>query len=379
MRGYDVRTGKRLVDLPHHSQPASSAPKRGRDGSLRTPVTLACGRRSAWTRSWASPTCRWSCRPATITAGTGPGNGLFGESIVAVDLKTGKRRWHYQFVHHGIWDWDIPCAPMLVDITWTAGPIKAVAQPTKQAGCTSSTAHRKAGLADRGASGREVRRAGREDQPDAAVLTKPPAFDRQGVSLDDLIDFTPELRAEAVKLVSRYKIGPIFTPPVVSKWEGPLGTLMLPSRRRRQLAGRRRRSRNADPLCLLERHGCTRAVPSMASARTWRTSEGRRRIPALRPGYGWRRAAAAAVAAQAARRPKAAPRLNVQGLPLVKPPYGRITAFDLNKGEIVWQIPHGDTPDNIREPSGAQGADHSANRAPRPDRDARDENTGHRR
>ena len=159
-----------------------------------------------------------------------PGNGLFGESLVAIDLKTGQRKWHYQLVHHGIWDFDIPCAPILADITVNGRTIKAIAQPTKQNWLY---------VFDR-VTGQPVwpieeRPVPKGDVPGewyAATqpfVTKPAPYDLQGVSIDDLIDFTPELRAEAVKLVSRYKIGPLFTPPPVSKWEGPRGLIMIPS------------------------------------------------------------------------------------------------------------------------------------------------------
>ena len=155
---------------------------------------------------------------------------MFGESLVAVELKTGKRRWHYQLVHHGIWDFDIPCAPILVDIVVDGKPIKAVAQPTKQAWLyvfDRATGQPVWPIEERAVEQSTV--PGEKTSPTQPFVTKPPAFDRQGVSLDDLIDFTPELKAEAVKIVSRYKIGPLFTPPVVSRWEGPLGTIMLPS------------------------------------------------------------------------------------------------------------------------------------------------------
>ena len=181
-------------------------------------------------RARHSSTCRSRCRPATTTAAIGPANGLFGESLVAVDLKTGKRKWHYQFVHHGIWDWDIPCAPILADITVNGKPIKAVAQPTKQGWVyvfDRVTGQPVWPIEERPVEKGDV--PGERYAPTQPFVTKPPPFERQGVSIDDLIDFTPELRAEAVKLVSRYKIGPIFTPPVVSKWEGPLATLMLPN------------------------------------------------------------------------------------------------------------------------------------------------------
>src|SRR4029453_5895660 len=165
-----------------------------------------------------------------VFGGHRPGNGLFGESLVAVDLKTGQRRWHYQLVHHGIWDWDIPCAPILVDLTIGGKRVKAVAQPTKQSWVfvfDRVTGQPLFPIEERPVPQSDVPLE--KTSPTQPVPTKPPAFDRQGVSIDDLIDFTPELRAEAVKLVSRYKLGPIYTPPVLSKGEGPLATLVLPN------------------------------------------------------------------------------------------------------------------------------------------------------
>jgi quinoprotein glucose dehydrogenase len=159
-----------------------------------------------------------------------PGNSLFSESLVAVDLNTGKRKWHYQLVHHGIWDFDIPCAPILADLNVDGKVVKAVAQPTKQGWVyvfDRVTGQPVWSIEERPVEKGEV--PGEWYSPTQPFVSKPPAFERQGVSIDDLIDFTPELRAEAVKLVSKYKFGPIFTPPVVSRWEGPLATLVLPS------------------------------------------------------------------------------------------------------------------------------------------------------
>ena len=112
--------------------PANSATTPGRRIPGPTPATPACGARLRSTKSSAWSICRSNCRPAIIIGGHRPGNGLFGESLVAVDLKTGKRKWHYQLVHHGVWDMDIPCAPILADITVNGKTVKAVAQPTKQ-------------------------------------------------------------------------------------------------------------------------------------------------------------------------------------------------------------------------------------------------------
>jgi quinoprotein glucose dehydrogenase len=169
--------------------------------------------------------------------------------------------------------------------------------------------------------------------PTQPFVTKPPAYERQGVTIDDLIDYTPQLREEAVKLVSRFKIGPIFTPPVVSKWPGPLATLMLPD----VTGGANWQGGSYDPemgtfyIFTNTNIAAVGLVPG--SERPQKPSDmnfvrGQIVDPA---------------------NPKApAIPTTVQGLPLVKPPYGRITAIDLHKGELVWQVAHGETPDNIR-------------------------------
>jgi quinoprotein glucose dehydrogenase len=169
--------------------------------------------------------------------------------------------------------------------------------------------------------------------PTQKFVVKPPAYDRQGVAIDDLIDFTPQLRAEAVKLVSRFKIGPIFTPPVVSKFDGPLGTLMLPA----ATGGANWQGGSFDPETgVFYIFTNTEVTPLGLVPGSERPSEpsdmafvrGQAKNPAD---------------------PKAADiPTTVQGLPLIKPPYGRITALDLKQGTMLWQIAHGETPDNIR-------------------------------
>ena len=133
VRGFDVRTGKRLWIFHTIPQPGEFGNDTWEKDSWTYTGNAGVWAQIASTKSSASPTCRSSCRPATTTAATVPATNLFGESLVAVDLKTGQRKWHYQFVHHGIWDFDIPCAPILADITVNGRAIKAIAQPTKQA------------------------------------------------------------------------------------------------------------------------------------------------------------------------------------------------------------------------------------------------------
>jgi quinoprotein glucose dehydrogenase len=286
-----------------------------------------------------------------------PGNGLFGETLVALDLKTGKRLWHYQFIHHGIWDWDIPCAPILVDITVNGKRIKAVAQPTKQAWMY---------VFDR-VTGQPVwpiveKPVAQSDVPTEMTSatqpfpTKPPAFDRQGVSIDDLIDFTPALRAQAVQLVSKYKLGPIFTPAVLSSADGPLAVLMAPT----ATGGANWEGGSADPETGMVYVFSNSGVGTLGLVKPDPKKSdmlyvsGTAGPPRARGGRGGAPAVGRGGAPAAE---EAGPGLNVSGLPLVKPPYGRITALDLNKGEIAWQVAHGDTPDNIKNNPALKGID----------------------
>ena len=246
VRGFDVRTGKRLWIFHTIPKPGEFGNNTWEGDSARyTGNTGVVGADEPSTRSSGWCTCPSRCRPAITTAAIGPATTLFGESLVAVELKTGKRTWHYQLVHHGIWDFDIPCA---ADPRRPHGgrPADQGSRAAHQAGvgCMSSIASPGSRCGrSRSAPSRSPTCPGEKTSPTQPFVTKPPPFDRQGVSLDDLIDFTPALKAEAMKIVSRYKIGPLFTPPVVSNWDGPLGTIMLPSTGgRRELAGRSLRS-----------------------------------------------------------------------------------------------------------------------------------------
>jgi len=348
VRGFDVRTGKRLWIF--HTIPKVN--EFGHDTWLNESWVYT-GNTGVWAQISVDEQLGLAYLPVELPTGDyygghRPGNGLFGESIVAVDLKTGVRKWHYQLVHHGIWDMDIPCAPILIDITQDGVPVKALAQPTKQGFLyvfNRATGEPIWPIEERPAPQGDV--PGEWYSPTQPIPTKPPAFDRQGVSLDDLIDFTPELHAEAVKLAGRYKIGPLFTPPIVSRAEGPLQTLVLPS----NLGGANWPGGSFDP----ETHTLyvfsqTNIVPiglipppsersdmDFVSGRAAAGETGR-------PGD-----------APAATPTEGAPLMTVQGLPLVKPPYGRITAYDMDRGEIRWQIAHGETPDAIRNHPALKG------------------------
>ena len=336
VRGFDVRTGKRLWIFHTIPQPGEFGYNTWENGIPPiTPATPASGARSAWTNSWAWRTCRSSCPTGDFYGGHRPGNGLFGESIVAVDLKTGQRKWHYQLVHHGLWDMDIPCAPMLVDITVNGRAIKAVAQPTKQS--FLYVFDRTNGQPVWPIEEHPVEQStvpGEKTSPTQPFPTKPAAYELQGSAIDDLIDFTPELRAEAAKIVSRYKLGPIFTPPVLSQPDGPIATLAISGFG----GGSNWPGGSYDP----ETH-----ILYVYSQRTM--------VPfgLVKPDPS--RSDMAYVLGKAPGERGAPQPLNVQGLPIVKPPYGSISAIDLNNGEILWRIAHGATPDNVRNHPALKG------------------------
>ncbi len=356
VRGFDVRTGKRLWIF-------HTIPKPGEFGydTWESDSADYTGNTGVWGQISVDEQLGMAYLPVELPTGDyygghRPGNNLFGESIVAVDLKTGQRKWYYQLVHHGIWDFDIPCAPMLVDITVNGRAVKAVAQPTKQA--FLYVFDRVTGQPIWPIEERPVEQStvpGEKLSPTQPFPTKPPAYDRQGFSLDDVIDFTPELHEQALKIISKYKIGPIFTPPVVSKPEGPLATLAMAIGN----GGTVWQGGSYDPethvLYVYSRSAVgTLGLLPPPDAKTSdmnyvqgiatsgiRTSGGAGSDPSAQPGAG--------PAEENARA------LSVQGLPLIKPPYGRITAINMDKGEFLWQIAHGETPDNIRNHPALKG------------------------
>ena len=338
VRGFDVKTGKRLWIFHTIPRPGEFGYDTwGNDSADYT------GNTGVWAQISVDEDLGLAYLPVELPTGDyygghRPGNGLFGESIVAVDLKTGERKWHYQLVHHGMWDMDIPCAPMLVNITINGQPVKALAQPTKQS--ILYVFNRVNGEPIWPIEERPVPKGdvpGEWYSPTQPVPTKPPAYGRSGFSLDDVIGFTPELKAEALQIISKYKIGPIFTPPVVSKPEGPLGTLDIGCCQ----GGTNWAGGSYDPEThLLYVYGKTEMtslglVPPAKGQSDMNYVQGRAASPteqSARPGA-----------------------LLVQGLQLFKPPYGAITAINMDKGEIAWQVAHGETPDNVRNHPALKG------------------------
>ncbi|MCC7044413.1 MAG: PQQ-binding-like beta-propeller repeat protein [Acidobacteria bacterium] len=331
VRGFDARTGERRWIFHTIPKPGQFGYDSWENGSADRAANTGL-----WTQISIDPDLDMAYLPVELPTGDfygghRPGNGLFGESLVAVDLQTGERKWHFQLVHHGLWDSDIACAPMLVDITVGGRSIKAVAQLTKM-GFTyvfdRVTGEPVWPIVETPVAKGDV--PGEWYSPTQPIPSRPAPFDRQGVSADDLIDFTPALRAEALAAMSAYRTGPIFTPPSLMDLNGTFGTLMLPHNQ----GGANWPGGSFDPetrtlyvysQTQLANIGLIPGNPAVTDfPYTGRTAP-------LPPGPAPNRGG-----------------MTVQGLSIIKPPYGRITAINLDRGDIVWQVPHGDTPDAIR-------------------------------
>jgi quinoprotein glucose dehydrogenase len=359
VRGFDVRTGKRLWIF--HTIPKKG--EFGYDTWLKDSAEYT-GNTGVWTQITVDEQLGLVYLPvesptSDYYGGHRPGNNLFGESLVCVDLKTGQRRWHFQLVHHPLWDMDISSAPILADIVVDGKPIKAVAQPSKQG--FLYVFDRITGKPVWPIEEQQVEVGsvpGEWYSPTQPIPAKPPAYSRNGVSIDDLIDFSPELRERAKVIVSKYHLGPVFTPPVASQVDGPLGTLTLGT----ASGGTNWPGGSYDPEThIVYAYACNACVepiglvpaPKNVSDLNFIAGVAGQEVGIMRgPGEN--------AGADSPMPPKKASgggftRLNVDDLPLIKPPYGTITAINLDEGKILWQIAHGETPDVVRNYPGFKG------------------------
>jgi len=332
VRGYDVRTGKHLWTfhvIPREGEPGIETWEDGSWGYT--------GGGNVWGPISADPELGYVYLPTTSPTNDGygghrRGDNLYSTALVCLDAKTGKRIWHHQLVRHNLWDYDNAASPILGDITVNRRRIKAVVQVTKQA--FAFVFDRVTGEPVWPIEERPVPQSNVPGEKAAATQpfpTKPPAFDRQGVSIDDLIDFTPELRAEAIQIVKPFVIGPIFTPPTVNG-DGPndkKGTIVLPG-----LVG------GANwPGAAFDPETGMLYVPSMTNPVVADLMKGNPETTNLQYRYGPIRTGAVEGMVNGLI-------MGPRGLPLLKPPYGRITAIDLNRGEHAWMVPNGDGPRN---------------------------------
>jgi quinoprotein glucose dehydrogenase len=361
VRGFDVRTGKRLWTF-------HTIPSRGEFGydTWENESADRNGNTGVWAQMSADPELGLVYLPVEMPSAdyngfNRPGDGLFGESLVAVDVRTGERRWHYQTVHHGLWDYDLPSAPILYDMQSDGRTIKALAQPAKSA--FLFVLNRETGEPIWPIEERSVPQSEspyEKTSPTQPFPTWPEPFDRQGISLDDLNDLTPELRAEAEALVDNYRLGPLYTPPAVDSPDGPVATLMLPA----DVGGANWPGGAFDPetnRLYIHSHTAVFTLSNIPAdlepfdpgpaGQAANPNAGVAGGPP--PGLG---ALGAGRGGRGLRPPGSGTFL--QGtIPLIKPPYDRITAYDMNSGEMLWQKVHGTTPDNIRDNPALEGLD----------------------
>ena len=364
---FDVRTGKKLWQFNTIPRPGEF----GNDTWLRESWATN-GNTGVWTQIAVDEQLGLAYLPVeTPTSdyygGQRPGNNLFAETLVCVDLKTGKRKWHFQLSHHPIWDYDISSAPMLADLNVDGKTVKAVIQPTKQ--CWLFVFDRVTGQPVWPIEERPVPQGdvpGEWYSPTQPFPTKPPVYARQGVSIDELIDFTPEMRAEALKIASQYRLGPMYTPPSLSKPGGPFATLVLPS----PAGGTNWPGAAYDPETHIAYAYAQDTITPLGLIPTpdkefsdmdyimGRAGVNGPRTRGRAPSEGSGADVTPPPRPQAPPAGRGAPAgggFSVQGLPLLKPPYGHISAINMDKGEIVWQVPNGETPDFIRNHPALKG------------------------
>ena len=332
VRGYNIVTGEHVWDF--HTIP--EAGEYGVD-TWEEESWRRTGNTGVWSMMSADPELGLVYLPIDAPTddfygGNRPGDNLFSQSVVAIDAATGERRWHFQMIHHGLWDYDPPAAPNLIDITVEGRQIKALAQITKQG--FVYTFDRETGEPVWVIEEREVPQLplipGERLSPTQPFPTKPPAFERQGLSTEDLVDFTPAIHAEAVEILDNYTYGPLFTPPSVSVPGGNRGTILRPSAG----GGANWMGAAVDPesAVIYIPSSDSISVPVVVETDPEESSLRYRRI-----SYGGTR--------------------GPRGLPLLKPPYSTITAIDMNRGEILWQVPNGDRAPNVENNPALEGID----------------------
>ncbi len=331
IRGYNVRTGETVWTFHTIPQQGEFGVETWQEESWRY-----TGNGGVWTMLSADLELGYVYLPTEAATndfygGHRPGDNLFTESLVALDASTGERVWHFQFVHHGIWDYDTPAAPNLIDITVDGREIKAIAQVTKQG--FTYVFDRATGVPVWPIDEKPVPAPtleGERAAPTQPFPSKPPAFARQGLTENDLINFTPQLRAEALTILEDYTWGELFTPPSLAVENGNRGTILMPGAG----GGANWSGAGVDPETgiLYVPSSDNPTVPYMVT-----------------PGAGESNFKYLRLSNQGVRGP--------QNLPILKPPYSTVTAIDMNRGEILWQVANGEDAVGVTDNPALAGLD----------------------
>jgi quinoprotein glucose dehydrogenase len=331
IRGFDAATGELLWTFHVVPKDGELGAETWEEGSNHY-----SGNAGVWTTFSADPELGIVYLPTEASThdwygGHRLGDNLFSSSLVALDVRTGLRRWHFQIVHHDVWDFDNPAAPILVDINVDGNEIPAVAQITKQGWVflfNRITGEPVFPIEERPVP-TDTNVPGERLSPTQPVPVKPPAFTRQGFTENDLLDYTPELRRKARQLIQGVRFGPIYTPIEISDPQNAYrGTIMFP----RSTGGANWEGGAVDP-----QTGILYVSSQLNAA-----------IEGLLPPTD-------GITVDYKLMP--VEEMLVDGLPAIKPPYGEITAIDLNKGETLWQVPNADTPDEIKNHPALAGLD----------------------
>ena len=331
---YDAKTGKHLWTF-------NVIPGPGEFGheTWKTDAWKVTGNISSWAPMSADPErgiVYVPTDPPSIDyfGGFRAGDALFSTSILALDLKTGRRIWHFQTVHHDFWNYDNPHAPQLVDITVGGRRIPALVQVTKQS--WAYVFNRETGepvwpIVETPVPQSDV--PGEVTSPTQPFPTRPAPFEMQGITEDDLVDFTPELRRRAVEAMARFRMGPVFNPPAVQGAKGIEASIHCPGANGgANIPGGAAIDPETGILYVASTKACS--APRLVPGTSVDSASNVQWVSVGPGGIG-----------------------GLDGLPMLKPPYGRITAIDLNTGEHLWWIPNGDTPDALKNHAALQGVD----------------------
>lgn len=359
LRAFDVKTGKRKWIF--HTVPQKG--EFGYDTWTKPGQAEATGNTGVWAPMSADEELGTlyvgvELPPTDMVGVTRAGSALFAETLVALDIETGQRKWHYQTIHHGLWDRDIPCAGILCDVPHNGRTVKAIAQPSKQGYVY---------VLDR-TNGKPLwpipekpvpigKVPGETYSPTQPMPTKPPPFARQGVTEADFVDFTPQIKARAMEIAKHYTWGPLYEPPAVVT-DQIFGTLNLPGLQ----GGANWPGGSYDPdshMLYIYAKNQFEITGVVVTPQGRVMQRGGQPAAGSADPNGGTFGGSASLKGQIGRGrgstmpdgltdPIVPGMISIEGIPLMKPPYGTITAIDLSKGTLAWQVVHGETPDAIK-------------------------------